>query len=779
MLGRLTLLSNQKKSGKRRSTPFSESLVTDAVSLHREGRFVSLEKHMDRDAQEQFVEAWLSRLPEIEERRESRLARLRELLLEIGPAACVAYASLTYLGRDPNTYRESEDDRAAAHVEFLALQALPLIEDIEVAAPAVGALASQALQAVRDAFDDTAELITLRSVEAARRASSAATTTREEYRREALLESLLVRGKSYPEHTELILRGCLGPFDAECRAVLGFTADDAWRLVDAIGTVISPRVSPRLQAAHEQADKLLKAVKRARRKGGLPEELSALSPTQQHRMVRYSAFEKAFSEPLGLALLTAESLAEASGLEAEVCAAWLQTMTCPVTEYVDRFHHAPVGGHPVTRLPLLKVPGGYLAPVPSALPEALRPRMEDALRAVPAVWQRYEAARGDWLERISTKRLEEALPGSRSWTGVAWASSTDSSDLDGLVRCDDFALRLQCKAGRVSEAARRGAPSMVEDVQSVVADAVHQHARLTAGLLERGASGLGFNAEQADALGTGLTIEVVVTLDDITIWSTETHKLRQLVTLPDAEQVPWVLSLGDLLATTDLLTGAELAHFLTRRQRLEREARVEAHDELDWVGHYLKDGLFFDRYFDGANPPDRFRLMTFTEPIDTWYFSRAGMLKESVIRPNQGLPAGLLGLIRRLEHDRPRHWITAAIMLINGDEESRTLLADSLDHTNRRVAEVGWSNASQVFSTYGFTVWSDRRYSAPGLKTLLARFLDRKIEETDRPTWLALGLGNDNRLVIVLRETDPQFSVAQILLQREVAAEAAVSAEDA
>lgn len=75
------------------------------------------------------------------------------------------------------------------------------------------------------------------------------------------------------------------------------------------------------------------------------------------------------------------------------------------------------------------------------------------------------------------------------------------------------------------------------------------------------------------------------------MWATETHKLRHLVALPDNPLTPWVLSLADLMAVTDLLQGIALIHYVTRRIRLESKAKIEAHDELDWVGHYLTDGL--------------------------------------------------------------------------------------------------------------------------------------------------------------------------------------------
>lgn len=371
------------------------------------------------------------------------------------------------------------------------------------------------------------------------------------------------------------------------------------------------------------------------------------------------------------------------------------------------------------------------------------------------------------MEECSARRLREALPGATSWTGVEWRGETDASDLDALVRCDDLALRVQCKAGRVSPAARRGAPSMAEDVRAVISDAAHQHARLIKALADQPPQALGFAHEQAPALMAPLTVEVIVCLDEVTVWSTETHRLRHLVALPDAEQVPWVLSLADLMAVTDLLSGAQLAHFLTRRQRLEREGRVEAHDELDWVGHYIKDGLFFDAYFDGPEPVDAFRLLSYTEPIDTWYFARAGLLSRPVPQPEQQLPPGLSALLRRLEHDRPVHWLTAAVLLLNGDDQSRSLTDDFMRHTVKRARAVGWSNASQVFASYGLTLWADRRLTADRLPAVMMAYADQKITETARPNWLTLGLARDGRLAVVVRETDPGHTLAHVLLRRD------------
>ncbi len=255
-----------------------------------------------------------------------------------------------------------------------------------------------------------------------------------------MLQALVVRSSAYQEHTTLVLEGCFGNFEADCRRYLGFTAEEARRLVLAIPEVIGPRVEPRLQAARDFYRENAKNLKRLRRKGGLPDHLAHMKPSEQRLGLQRMAFAEAFRDPLSLAVFAARDLAEKSGLALSVCEAWLDAMHCPPGEYVEKYHYAPVGGHPITRRPLIKVAEGY------------------------------EASRSRWVEKVTADRLRNALPGARSWTAIEWRSPKDSSDLDGLVHCDDLALRVQCKAGRISPAARRGAPSMVEDIRATVSD---------------------------------------------------------------------------------------------------------------------------------------------------------------------------------------------------------------------------------------------------------------------------------------------------------------------
>lgn len=451
----------------------------------------------------------------------------------------------------------------------------------------------------------------------------------------------------------------------------------------------------------------------------------------------------------------------------EAASAWFEALTCKPAAYEERFHRYPCGGHPLTRSPVLEVPGGFLVPSPTTVAEALRPLMEDKLRAGSAyVWGRYDRHRAAWVEKAATERIAAALPGSVSWTGVKWSAAEDDSDLDGLVGCDDFAARIQCKAGRISPPARRGAPSMAEDIQAVINDAAHQHARLADALADHTANAIGFTPEQAAAVNCPMTVEVVVCLDDVTVWSTETHKLRRLVSLPDAPQLPWVLSLTDLFAVTDVLQGPELVHYVMRRLRLEGEARVSAHDELDWLGNYINDGLYFDDHFDGDTAPDNLRLMSFTGQFDTWYFSRAGMTSHPVPRPQQPMPTELRQLIDRLGRDRPGHWLTAGLILLNGDNEVRDNVVELMAHTQERAAAVGWCTGTQVYPDYTLAISVNLHQSGPALTASMRDYWEATIREHGRPNAISIGLGADGRIVVDVHETDPSLTIGHVLMTR-------------
>jgi hypothetical protein len=85
---------------------------------------VSSEEHA-----ESMAALMMTSIPDIEAQRDKLRDLLDHALGRVDPLECLALASAMYLAKDPNTYSEVEDDRSPAHVEFLALSALPLLQN--------------------------------------------------------------------------------------------------------------------------------------------------------------------------------------------------------------------------------------------------------------------------------------------------------------------------------------------------------------------------------------------------------------------------------------------------------------------------------------------------------------------------------------------------------------------------------------------------------------------------------------------------------------------------
>lgn len=739
--------------------------------MARFGRFITTQHTLSPEEHDRAIGALLANEEKERREQEERREQLLNILSRVDPFDLLARASLTYLAFNPDTDKEWEHDRSPAHVEYLALQVLGTGSPRSTTTdPAESSrLTFEALDVVRSLFKSASFLTTLEGLKARRAGVDAA---RVDYSVRARLESLIVRGSAYAEHLVRILHGCLDPFDKDCRSLLGFTASEAVTLTYGIPELIADRIQPRWEQAVARHDEVIRDWKRARRSretagGRFPKWMLDLPFRKAKEQIGLLLSSWLFADARSIASFTSEDLGSHCSVDASACDAFLRAFTCPQGLFRVEHHAFPGGGHPLTTRPIIDTGGTYILAVPSSMLDAIRPRMEDLLQEDRDIWNRYIDHRGRWVEREATTLLTKVLPGSLSWQRIPWRSSRTNGEVDSLVAADDLTFRVQCKAGRLTAPARRGAPErMRRNVGELIEDAARQHLALDAALLTEDAKAIGFTDAQATALKARLQIEAIVCLDDVTVWATEAHELRRLGVLSPDRQVPWVIALSDLMVVTDLLEGSEFVHFLLRRQRLERDGRMTAHDELDWVGHYISEGLYFDSYFEGERPPHLFRLLSYTEPIDAWYFTREGIRSVAAPKPARQIPPHLARFLRRLEQERPRHWIFAAIALLEGNQKSRDTWDLAIRNAIDRVREQGWSNATQGFEgRLGVTLYVDLRTPWPAIRFRILDYCRAKARETDLPNWIGIGEGASGGLTVVLVERDPRFLLPEAFLE--------------
>ena len=765
-------------SARARSDDAVESFDAGGVSFVRDGKNIYTRNYRTPDQHEAFLAAVRGEmLPRLREERQRLRHRLDEVLREADPVDLLAQAGFLYLPIDPDTFKEWESDRNPAHIEYIAMQVLP--ESMGAPPRATdprdaASLTGEAIELARQLFDVEAQLLTFGQAD---NAASMHEQT-QQYRARTQLQSLAVRGSGYTEHLRAILLGTLGQLNTECQRFLGFTASQALDISTAMVEVVADRMEPRIEEALAAQQEMLRHLPRQRRKGvpgPVPEWIVAMKPTEAKQWIGVITRMWAYAAARDLATVTPENVAEASGIPEANVEAFLNAFACPPEAYDERHHRFPVGAHPLTESPVLRVAGGYMLPVPSSIVEALRPRMEDLLQhADAAVWNRYLTVRGAFVEGEAVRRLSAALPGASGSVGLEWKSASDQSDLDGLVTVDDVTLRIQAKAGRVHASTRRGAPErMKRNLAELIKEAARQHAALDVAIAEEGTAAIGLGKHRSRLEDAPFQIEVIVCLDDVTVWSTHTHELQDIDVLPRDRPIPWILSLADLMAVTDLLQGSQLLHYVTRRLRLEAFGKIAAHDELDWVGYYIDRGLYFEGMFDGPGAPDAYQLLSFTEPIDAWYFTREGVRATPAPKPEQTIPPQLASLIQRLEQERPTHWTVAAMAFLMGDDEARHLWDERIVHAMGRRFTHGWSNASQGFlPAAGVTYLMDYRPPREQFEAKLAEYVEEKMAQGDAANWIAIGDSGEGSLRVVVQSAEPR-GIAGVFLsgQRGVSPE--------
>ena len=706
-------------------------------------------------------EALIEAIPDLEERRAQDRARLLEILREADRPDLVAQAALTYQINDPETFKESENERQPSHLEYLALQAagIGLAAGIRVdTIPAeLTGQTGEAMHLVQEIFAVSQVLLPIRSAKEIREVKDEPSVL-DEFQVEARLHSMSVRGSGYVEHLDRVAFGCLDPMEDDCRRVLGFTAREAIQLYEAIEPLWSSRISKKAEESREIIRDFPKFIKRIRRKGyEIPDDspiamLASLPPTQAKKAIAGMHFTAIFSDSFATASLAPQELADVTDIDPETVAAFLQAFTFDESDYEEDHHAYPYGSQPPTLTPIFGVGDRYLMPAPGTFREALRPRIEDLLKADQGAWERYRETRSQFVETESTRILSGMLPGSRSWTRLAWRSDTTQGELDGLVACDDVALRIQAKSGRISESARRGSQERIlKDLKTQVGEAFEQHQVLARVLAASSCESIGIQRQACVALALPVQIEVIVTLDQINPWSPEHHKMRDALSLDASRPMPWMISLMDLMVVGDLVKGTQFLDFLFRRFKLETFGNIVARDEIDWLGHYIISGLYFDRHFDSDEPPDTIRLETHTEDIDTWYFSRSGTIEREIPKPQQPLPSSLRNLIERLQDQRPPHWLMGSVCLLIGGDEGR----EKLDDTYVRLSSSPGRREADTTLAFeglcGITLAVDHTEPVERMGLKGHRYATDKMQEHGYAIWVVImeGLGRELKVQII------------------------------
>lgn len=189
---------------------------------------------------------------------------------------------------------------------------------------------------------------------------------------------------------------------------------------------------------------------------------------------------------------------------------------------------------------------------------------------------------------------------------------------------------------------------------------------------------------------------ITTTLEPLDVYTAALHRVADLGIFSEG-QLPWAVHLLDLRIVADLLEfPAQFVHYLDRRLRLHSAKNVEAGDEMDWLGHYLSEGLSLEDL--QRWPADRIQLASYTTAMDDYFLYQAGQRKTPAPKPVQNMPREFRRVIEELEAERAHGYLNLVCELLDMAPDKRKSFAKFASKARKKLRREGNDGA---FGTYG------------------------------------------------------------------------------
>lgn len=677
--------------------------------MERVGKVIITDTHRTEEEHREIVRRLAELHKSLPQTIKNDAKELEVLISKFNSFDIIANVTFMNMVTDPETYKEYSHGGMQAYVEYVTLLCLkhpfsqgetrliegPDLEDIQ--------------SRTREIFDKTvwyygSEFADPNNLEPPSRL--------EQFRTDMITNQLLVRNPGYFHHLEEVLRDLFSDRTIAqwMHKKLGFTIDQAIAYVHAIQEMMTSRLWERRDRSREE-EKRLRAEARLYRKGKWKEGewseelLSVLAGLSEKKMLKHirSIIAGWTFFTLGETYsFSAEDLAETAKTSVESATRFLEAFSLPFGSVPSEFY-MPSATHILQTRPIIHHEGRYLCPVPGMILWGMRPALEDmmnpdsreSMNKNKQLWQKYQAMRGKYLVSESLELLGQCLKHAEIHESVRYSYVEDGelkeADLDGLILLDTALFLVEGKAGRLTPSARRGAPRrMMHDVGKLVADSHSQALRARRYIAS--------NAEPVFTLGDGSEIRidkdrieatflVTVTMDPLDVFTPVLYQVAELGIFEEGD-LPWAAYLLDLRVICELTEfPSELVHYLMRRLRINELQIAVAEDELDWFGHYLLEGLYFEKVKESGL--DRVQLLSHTTKLDDYYMYVTGERKTPAPKPSQPMPEHWREALANLEAVHPRGYLTATLVLLDMSGKDRKLFSKYVDRRRARSKRDG------------------------------------------------------------------------------------------
>ena len=683
---------SRKKRERRGEGPKKPVLVertqVGPIVMERMGRHVHMRSLLDEAGAARMRQHLRDAVPKMRDDVDAGIAEVAAICRRVNPFELLTVSSLTNCAGDPEQYSESSFRGREAHAEYLLSMALAIPNPtFDVHAEEGDFLRIKEL--VEKIFELAPWTFKAMSLDEDRLHDPM-----QDLCADVFLMNLLVRGHSFQEHHVDLVRRVFEPHDTFFLQHFGVSARNCVDGMVEVANQINSHFTEVMAAARAIREAVLK-LKEGVDDGKDGDEAMSLLAEREELVRRMHEFRTA---------LTPERPYEITP-NAKAPREYLERVSCSWGDNADFLQRPKWGGWPstpsiVTEMPIIRHAGKFYSFVPQLLDRHTFTTFEGWIRdADPAYFDRsYQKVRGQVLEKLALGYLGALLPGCMSYQQLHYVYEHDGvserGELDGLVIFDGVVFVVEAKAGLFTPSAKRGGEERIrKHIKDLIDKAYEQGKRALAYIRsndqvtfqdDRGRDVLTLRADDYERF-----ILVNVTLDCQERIMTQLNSLRAMSFL-QGQDWPWTIFVNDLRVISEIVDSpSEFLLYLDRRIQANDVPEFGVFDELDYLMHFLKHGLFLEKLDRGENL--HYGLTGYTEDLDRYYDFIAGRVSSGE-KPRLAIPDKMRVFVRQVEQCGSPGYsgVGARLLMYDYDEQVRvwnhidrivaTCVADGRDH---------------------------------------------------------------------------------------------------
>lgn len=686
-----------------------DSVIREGLRIERYGRHMYINTHRTPEQQAKINSVLSEMKKSLPSEIKKEAEELENKLQKFNPLDIISFIMYKNIFVDPETYKEYSHEGLHSCVEYLTL----LCMKKSFWKGKVTQINSQDLKDIQFRIDkifndtmwfyiaehtDTKNLSTYPSLE--------------RLRWRAKMEGLLVRSPGYIPHLIIVLKKIFSNPKIEkwLQENLKLKIDDIIDFCKAIHKLINLRLNERRNKSKEKQRQLLKELELFRKgkweKGECPEDilkkLARLSKREAIKNIKSICIDLIFLDLGDTFSFTPKQLAELAGKPIVCAESFLQTFSLEFGSIKSDFF-TPSPTHELKLKPIIHYNDKYLCSVPYLLLWSIRPLIEKLLNPKSDIsinkdnrlWEKYQQIRSDYLVNETMNLLKNTLRSAEVYHKLKYTYNEQGNskivEMDALIIFDKAIFLIECKAGSMTDPVWRGAAKRIKtDLKKLLGESHSQALRAKKYIvsteeptfyLQNG------NEIKIDKSNIDMIFLVTVNLESLDVFTPVLYEVAKLGIFEEGD-FPWAISILDLFVISELIEfPSQLIHFILRRLRINDLAMIRAHDELDYFGHYLIEGLHFEHV--------PVKITTYTTLIDDYYLYITGERRTPASKPTQKMPKLFKRILSELEEYKPSNYLTIACSILEMSFEARKKFCNSINDLIKKTRREG---RSQVFS---------------------------------------------------------------------------------